>query len=89
MNEQDAYKIAVRYLNDRVSFPTNGDSYSLILEGVEEDEDGWYFPYQTDKYISTRDLNFSVVGNWPIYVTKDGRVAVRRFGMPFETVDPQ
>ena len=71
MDIQDARSIVESYIEDNL-IPPKGDRYIIVEDAVDEEEDGWYFPYQTEKYLKTLDINFSVVGNWPIFVSKDG-----------------
>jgi hypothetical protein len=68
---QDARSIVEAYIENNL-IPPKGDRYIIVEDAVDEEEDGWYFPYQTEKYLKTLDINFSVVGNWPIFVSKDG-----------------
>jgi hypothetical protein len=59
---------------------------SLVIEKIKEDEDGWYFPYQSKNYIETGDFDKSLVGNWPIFVSREGGfVGIRRPGMPLQS----
>ncbi|MHA6848781.1 YrhB domain-containing protein [Ralstonia syzygii] len=52
----------------------------MVKEGV----DSWNFPHQSAEFIKTGDFKKSLVGNWPIFVSRDGqRVDPRRPGMPF------
>lgn len=69
----DALSLANQWLKSNLTAP-EGDEYEIVPSAVEETEQGWYFPYQTVRFLRTRDLNYSVVGNWPIFVTKSGEV---------------
>ncbi len=82
MDINDAKILAEQFLLMNIPAPASGDHFAIVGDGIVE-EDGWYFPFQTKKYINTGNLQFSVVGNWPIFVTRDGRIGQRRFGMPF------
>ncbi|WP_417903628.1 YrhB domain-containing protein [Caldimonas brevitalea] len=54
------------------------DCYLIVDAGVIEDQDGWYFPYQSARFIETNDISYSVVGNCPIFVSKCGKTAELR-----------
>ena len=53
----------------------------LIVESqVRENDDGWFFPYQSKEYLETMDIKKSIIGNWPIFVSKNGEIpSIRRF----------
>lgn len=77
MNIRDAKQFAISFIEARCQAP-GGDRYLIVDAGVKEDSEGWYFPYQTERFLVTRDIRFSVVGNWPVFVSKDGRVVEPR-----------
>lgn len=83
MNINNARALAEQFLLKEIASPGDKYPFAIVDSGIIEEEDGWYFPFQTKKYITTGNQDFSVVGNWPIFVTGDGRVGQRRFGMPF------
>lgn len=71
MNLQEAYALAKNYIANNLR-PPDGDKYEIVDSGIRETDAGWYFPWQTARYIETRNIEYSIVGNWPIFVTKDG-----------------
>jgi hypothetical protein len=73
MERQDAKALAERYIQEQVGAP-DGDRYVIVDAAIREVALGWYFPYQTARFVETRNIEFSVVGNWPIFVTKQGEV---------------
>jgi hypothetical protein len=73
MEMREAYVLAEAYLNKNIKAPPD-DSYVIVESAIRESELGWYFPYQTARFIATRDIEYSVVGNWPIFVAKTGEV---------------
>ncbi|MEN7431793.1 YrhB domain-containing protein [Chromobacterium sp. TRC.1.1.SA] len=83
MKVEDALVIARDYIAKNIPPSSNGGKFVIVLDGVAEDEDGWFFPYQTEKFLEIKDMQFSVVGNWPVFVSKDGCIELRRFGAPF------
>ncbi|MBP4048559.1 hypothetical protein J9978_03465 [Chromobacterium violaceum] len=83
MKVEDALVMARDYIAKNIPPSSNGGRFVIVLDGIEEDDDGWFFPYQTEKFLETKDLQFSVVGNWPVFVSKDGRIGLRCFGAPF------
>ena len=73
MELSEAREPASQYVRSNMISP-EGDEYEIVDSAIKETNVGWYFPYQTARYLKTRDLNYSVVGNWPIFVTKTGKV---------------
>ena len=49
-----------------------GISLLIVESHVRENDDGWFFPYQSKEYLETMDINKSIIGNWPIFVSKNG-----------------
>jgi hypothetical protein len=79
-----AEKKAREYIDAQVS--SGGMPCAIVRAKIKEEVDGWYFPYQSEEFLTTGDFNKSLVGNWPIFVSRDGRyVGPRRPGMPFAT----
>ncbi|WGY73048.1 hypothetical protein KEC55_33925 [Burkholderia cepacia] len=66
-----ARALALDYLAKQAAMP-GGIPYAIVDSKIVEGEDGWYFPYQSTEYLKTRDINDSLVGNWPVFVSKDG-----------------
>jgi hypothetical protein len=78
-----AKSLAEQHLHDLESQP-DGVQYVILDEFIREDEEGWYFPYQSAAYVTTGDFNKSLVGNWPIFIRRsDGCVGSRRPGLAF------
>lgn len=71
MGVAEARKIAEKYLQEKMT-PPKDDLYVIVDAGIREADGGWYFPYQTRRFIETGDIDYSVVGNWPIFVSHDG-----------------
>jgi len=66
-------KIALDYIEKNI-VPPEGDQYLIVDSAVKEVDIGWFFPFQTNRFIETNDIEYSVVGNWPILVTRNGIV---------------
>ena len=67
---QEAKKIAVSFFGQ---IEQELGILLLIVEShVRENDDGWFFPYQSKEYLETMDINKSIIGNWPIFVSKNG-----------------
>ncbi len=71
MNVTQAKVKAEQYITENFEPPEN-DAYAIVDAAIIEVADGWYFPYQTVRFIETRNIDFSVLGNWPIFVSKQG-----------------
>lgn len=82
-----AKKMALDYLM-RLSSEPEGVPYAIFESLIREDEDGWYFPYQSASFMLTGDFGDSLVGNWPIFVSHSGDyVGSRRPGVQLPTND--
>ncbi|CAM2157594.1 YrhB domain-containing protein [Paraburkholderia tropica] len=66
-----AKKLALDYLAEQQS-RHGGVPYSIVDSRIMEDENGWYFPYQSVEFLTTGDMNDFLVGNWPVFVSRDG-----------------
>ena len=79
----EAKKIAENFLLEKMPFSAKGGKFLIVHDGIVENDEGWYFPYQTEEFIETRDMRKSVVGNSPIFVDRMGHVGFRMFGASF------
>lgn len=52
-----------------------GISLLIVESHVRENDDGCFFPYQSKEYLETMDINKSIIGNWPIFVSKNGEIS--------------
>jgi hypothetical protein len=66
-----ARELALKYLSEQEA-AFGGVPCSIVESRVVEDEQGWYFPYQSVEFLTTGDIDSSLVGNWPILVSRDG-----------------
>ncbi|MFY2607424.1 hypothetical protein [Achromobacter ruhlandii] len=67
----DALVIAEKYIENNMG-PCDGDRYVVIKDAMVSAKDGWYFPYQSKRCLDTGVMDFSLVGNRPIFVALDG-----------------
>jgi hypothetical protein len=67
-----AKRMALKYLAEQQT-EAGGVPYSIVDSRIVEHDEGWYFPYQSVEFLTTGDMNASLVGNWPIFVSRDGR----------------
>ena len=72
INYQETKKIAVSFLSQIEQ--EMGIALSIVEFHVQENDDGWLFPYQSKEYLETMDINKSIIGNWPIFVSKNGEI---------------
>jgi hypothetical protein len=72
-----AKSIAEAFISANIE-PPKDDSYQIMDSAIKEDAEGRYFPFQAKRFIKTRDISFSVVGNWPVFVSKDGVTVEQR-----------
>jgi len=71
MDIGQARALAEKYINESIELPV-GDKYVIVDVAIREVDGGWYFPYQTVRFVESGDIEYSVVGNWPIFVSKQG-----------------
>ena len=82
IDQSAATQLALDFLK-RLSNEPEGVPYSLLESRTREDDDGWYFSYQSTSFLQTGNFSESLVGNWPIFVNRKGDyVGPRRPGMP-------
>lgn len=67
MDLKKARAIAEAYIVENMH-PAEQDSYVIVDAGIIVDRLGWYFPYQSRIFLETGNIDFALVGNWPIYV---------------------
>jgi len=73
----EAKSKAIEHLKNLESKP-NGAPYVFIQEKIRETPDGWYFPYQSLEFLKSADFSKSLVGNWPLFVDRQGNVSSGR-----------
>ncbi|MEN4921819.1 YrhB domain-containing protein [Achromobacter spanius] len=71
MDIDEARAVAEFYIAENMH-PALQDSYIIVDDGVIVTRVGWYFPYQSRAYMETGNIDFALVGNWPIFVGIDG-----------------
>ncbi|MGY4397252.1 hypothetical protein ACVWZA_002446 [Sphingomonas sp. UYAg733] len=71
MDIHEARDLAECYIEDNAP-PVEGDRYVIVDSSTLDTEQGWYFYWQTSKFVETGDMNFAVVGSPPILIAKDG-----------------
>lgn len=74
MDIHKARAIAEAYILEHMH-PAEKDSYIIVDAGIITAHSGWYFPYQSRVFLGTGNIDFALVGNWPIYVDDSGRCA--------------
>jgi hypothetical protein len=74
---KDAKLLAHSFIEAHVK-PPEGDRLVIVEAGIKEDSEGWYFPFQTERFVTTRDINHSVLGIWPVFVSRDGKLVEHR-----------
>ena len=87
MDLEKARALAEQYIEENLR-PTANGKYLIVDAGIQEVSEGWYFPYQTAKFIETRDIEYSVLGNWPIFVSKGGVCMGPQRPCPVQTSKP-
>jgi len=72
-----AKELASRFVAERF-MPPDDDQFVLVDAASKETPEGWYFFFQSAKFLESRDMNYFFVGNWPIYVSHDGSIVEQR-----------
>jgi hypothetical protein len=60
------------------------NDFVLLREETVATEDGWVFFYNSRKFIETGDFSFTLAGNGPIFIRKDGEVHQLPTYIPWE-----
>jgi len=69
MEVEQARRIAEQYIQEKIQ-PPAGDRFVIVDASIKATDEGWFFGYQTSKYVETGDINYSVVGNCPVFINK-------------------
>ena len=85
----NARQMVEAYLRTLETQP-GGVPYTILDERIREDEEGWYFPYQSTSFVMTGNFSDSLVGNWPIFFRRsDSYIGPRRPGMALPPLQDQ
>lgn len=75
INLDTAINMAQTYIDESLK---NDHEYTTICDDeIFEDDGGWYIPFQPIKFIQSKKIEDTIVGNWPIFVSYQGKC----FGM--------
>lgn len=77
IHDDQAKSLAEGYVAKNIP-PPHGDSLMVSDEFTETVEDGWFFYYQSKRYLVTKDYDFFLVGTCPIFVSVDGSIVEPR-----------
>ncbi len=77
IHDAQAKSLAEGYVAKNIP-PPRGDSLVVPDEFTETVEDGWFFYYQSRRYLDTKDYQFFLVGTCPIFVSIDGSIVELR-----------
>jgi predicted SprT family Zn-dependent metalloprotease len=81
----DAKRLATEYLEQKYDLSANEDHVEIQDEKVFNHELCWVFFYNSKKYIETKDFNFMLMGNSPLFVSKaDGSMQFVRGDIDIE-----
>jgi len=86
VNVKSAKEMAEKYILDNMQ-PQAPEGGYVVYEEPEEDQEGWYFSYQSKRYVETGDFDYSVVGNWPIFVDRQGTCPGPRIPPSFSSME--
>mgnify|MGYP000306832146 FL=1 len=74
INLDTAINMAQTYIDESLK---NDHEYTICDDEIFEDDGGWYIPFQPIKFIQSKKIEDTIVGNWPIFVSYQGKC----FGM--------
>ncbi len=80
MNAKDALRVAEEEVR-RLAIAA-GDRFEPLPEKTREVKDGWIFFYNTTEYIRSGNPSPALAGNGPIFVSRNGRVALLSSAIP-------
>lgn len=81
LNRETAISLA-RERIDRLQ--AAGDQFEILFDSTMEFEQGWLFFFNTADFVRTRNLVYSLAGNGPILVTREGVVHELPSAIPWE-----
>jgi hypothetical protein len=61
-----------------------GNQFELLSDETEEIEQGWIFFYNTTDFIRTQNPIYTLAGNGPILVTREGVIHELPSAIPWE-----
>jgi hypothetical protein len=67
----EARKIAITFINKEFDLSDINDKVILLREETVETEKGWVFYYNSEKFVQTKDFSFMLMGNNPVFVSKN------------------
>jgi hypothetical protein len=80
---QEARQIAEAEINRQHTF--GDDSLIIIDDQTIEKDYAWIFSYTSKKYWETNDINYTIGGNGPLFISKlDGQISNYRTGLSIE-----
>ncbi|TVZ40861.1 immunity protein 35 of polymorphic toxin system [Alteromonadaceae bacterium 2753L.S.0a.02] len=83
ITKEKAKEIVERHINSMTQ--PEEDRYIVVDESTISKDWGWVFFYTSEKWHTTRELRYAVVGNAPLIVEKDsGNLFVTGTAMPIE-----
>ncbi|MBC6981399.1 YrhB domain-containing protein [Caulobacter sp. 17J80-11] len=79
--------LAQAFLDAHMPVSANGHRFVVVEDAIREAGDGWFVPYANERFLKTRDIMDSDVGNAPVFIARDGLIGFRlRDESPFQTV---
>lgn len=79
---QKAQAQATQKMRDIAGSAAN--EFAIQHEHTKKTKSGWVFFYNTIQYIETRDPMYMLAGNGPIFVSKEGELAVLPSSKPWQ-----
>ena len=64
-----AIELAQNYIDDHLH---QDNQYIICKDEIFEEDNGWYIPFQSKKFLNSGDVEDIIVGNWPIFVDYNG-----------------
>lgn len=71
INFFDAIKVANECLEKTFGLSEQKDSIQIMEDKTICHDSGWVFFYNSKKFIETKNFDFMLVGNRPLFVSKD------------------
>jgi hypothetical protein len=80
---QQARQIAETEINKNQAL--GDDSLIIIDDQIIEKDYAWIFPYTSKKYWETKDINYAIGGNGPLFISKqNGQISNYRTGLSID-----
>ncbi|ATZ64500.1 YrhB family protein [Acinetobacter bereziniae] len=70
--EKEIIELAKKFLSTNLGELDNDEI--VIDPKLDKVDNGWFIFYQSKRFMETKDINYSLVGNTPIFIDNNGEI---------------